>query len=301
MTVKKFIGVLPILAASLIFLVIAVKSPKQAAQMAVSDNVVCSEEQAFLAGDPFLELSCAGAYPIYYTLDGSIPTLDSMLYEAPITLSASDEVQSVVVRAGAYDENTGEWGDLFTHTYFYANDLQTIRERYSTYIVCVTSDPYNLYDYEYGILTEGKVRDEYVASDSYDENLLLMPANYTQRGSDWERDAHLEILNADGERLIDQDMGLRVFGNASRQAYRKSMKFYAREEYGADSFDYPLFSENVSVKSGTVQDSYKHLIVRNHGNDRSITLFREELFQTLCSRIDGTDTKSFAPAAVYLN
>lgn len=32
-----------------------------------------------------------------------------------------------------------------------------------------------------------------------------------------------------------------------------------------------------------------------------MTLFREELFQTLCSQIEGIDSKSVAPASVWLN
>ena len=45
----------------------------------------------------------------------------------------------------------------------------------------------------------------------------------------------------------------------------------------------------------------KRLVVRAHGFDKSVTLFREELFQTLCSQIEGIDSKSVAPASVWLN
>ena len=101
--------------------------------------------------------------------------------------------------------------------------------------------------------------------------------------------------------MIDQDAGIRVFGHASRQSYRKSLKLYAREEYGAAEFACPLFPDNVSGQSGRVQEAYERLVLRNHGTDKSVTLFREELFQTLCARIQGVDHKSVAPVAVYLN
>ncbi|MBR5510167.1 MAG: CotH kinase family protein [Lachnospiraceae bacterium] len=298
---RKYYRVLLLAAVSLLLLGVSVRSEKQAVQMALSDDVISSLDSSFCEGDLVLDFTCTGEYPVYYTLDGSIPTLDSNFYEGPLTLACSDEVQSVVVRACTYDENAGVWGDLFTRTYFYARDMETIHKRFDTYIVCVTSDPYNLYDHEYGIMTEGKIREEYMNSPNYDPKFLLQPANYTQRGIEWERDAHLEILTADGEHVIDQDVGLRIFGNASRQSYRKSMKFYAREEYGDDTFSYPLFPENRSVKSGEVQPEYRRLIIRNHANDRSVTLFREELFQRLCSQIEGIDSKCVAPAAVYLN
>lgn len=301
MTVKKSIRVLPVLAASLILLFIAVYGPEEAAAMENMNKVRGSQESSFVEGDLELSLDSAGEYPIYYTLDGNVPTLDSMLYEGPITMPASQEVQALVLRACAYDEDTKEWGDLFTRTYFYAEDMQTIKDRFSTYIVCLTSDTRNLYDYEYGIMVEGKIRDEYRASEEYISGKLTQPANFTQEGRDWERDVYVEILSPDGERLVAQDAGMRIFGHASRQYYYKSFKLYAREEYGRESFDYPFFEDNTPGKGSRVQDSYERLVVRAHGFDKSVTLFREELFQRLCSHIEGIDTKSVAPASVWLN
>ena len=301
MTAKKSIRAGLLIAAALVLLFVALKSPGLAEKMEQADDIVVSQEDSFCAGDLVLELSDAGDYPIYYTLDGSIPGFESGFYEDPIVFTATDEVQSCVLRARSYDESTGEWGDLFTRTYFYADSMETLQNRFSTYIVCLTSDPYNLYDYEYGIMVEGKIRDEYVNSPEYISGKLTQPANFTQQGRDWERDAYVEILSPDGERLIAQDAGMRIFGHASRQYYYKSFKLYARKEYGNDTFAYPFFADNTHGADQKVQDEYKHLVVRAHGFDKSVTLFREELFQTLCSQIEGIDSKSVAPASVWLN
>lgn len=301
MTNRRPLAALILLAASIALLGVAVKSSRQAVLMESQDDIVPSITDAFCGGDLSLELSCEGGLPIYYTLDGSIPTLNSAQYEGPIFMKASEEVQSFVIRAAAFDEGTGEWGEVFTQTYFYAQDLQTVLDRFSTYVVCLTSDPYNLYDYEYGIMVEGKIRDDYVNSEEYISGKLTQPANFTQEGREWERDVYVEILSPDGERLISQNAGMRIFGHASRQYYYKSFKLYAREEYGNTSFDYPFFSDNIPKGQTEVQDSYEHLVLRAHGFDKSVTLFREELFQRLCSRIEDADTKSVAAASVWLN
>ena len=301
MSEKKSIRAGLLIAAALVLLFVAFKSPGEAQKMEEADDIIVSQEDSFCAGDLVLELSDAGGYPIYYTLDGSIPGFESGFYEDPIAFTATDEVQSCVLRARSYDESTGEWGDLFTRTYFYADSMETLKERFSTYIVCLTSDPYNLYDYEYGIMVEGKIRDEYVNSPEYISGKLTQPANFTQQGRDWERDAFVEILSPDGERLIAQDAGMRIFGHASRQYYYKSFKLYARKAYGNDTFAYPFFEDNTHGADQKVQDAYKRLVVRAHGFDKSVTLFREELFQTLCSQIEGIDSKSVAPASVWLN
>ena len=301
MSAKKSIRAGLLIAAALVLLFVAFKSPGEAQKMEEADDIIVSQEDSFCAGDLVLELSDAGGYPIYYTLDGSIPGFESGFYEDPLVFTATDEVRSCVLRARSYDESTGEWGDLFTRTYFYADSMETLKERFSTYIVCLTSDPYNLYDYEYGIMVEGKIRDEYVNSPEYISGKLTQPANFTQQGRDWERDAFLEILSPDGERLIAQNAGMRIFGHASRQYYYKSFKLYARKAYGNDTFAYPFFADNTHGADQKVQDAYKRLVVRAHGFDKSVTLFREELFQTLCSQIEGIDSKSVAPASVWLN
>lgn len=301
MSAKKSIRAGLLIAAALVLLFVAFKSPGEAQKMEEADDIIVSQEDSFCAGDLVLKLSDAGGYPIYYTLDGSIPGFESGFYEDPLVFTATDEVRSCVLRARSYDESTGEWGDLFTRTYFYADSMETLKERFSTYIVCLTSDPYNLYDYEYGIMVEGKIRDEYVNSPEYISGKLTQPANFTQQGRDWERDAFVEILSPDGERLIAQDAGMRIFGHASRQYYYKSFKLYARKAYGNDTFAYPFFADNTHGADQKVQDAYKRLVVRAHGFDKSVTLFREELFQTLCSQIEGIDSKSVAPASVWLN
>lgn len=301
MNKRKMVWILPIAAVSAVLLIGIAFWRREAQNMELADDIWVSEENSFHAGDLELAISNKSGDPIYYTTDGSVPTLESPKYETPLFFEASDKVQSCVVRACSFDASTGTWGDLFTRTWFYAKDMEALQERFSTYIVCITSDPYNLYDYEYGILTEGKIRDEYINSENYDSDLLTQPANFTQKGRDWEREAHIELYTAEGERVIDQDAGIRVFGHASRQSYRKSLKLYAREEYGTSRFDYPVFPDNISGVSGEVQNSYEHLVVRNHGTDRAVTLFREELFQTLCGQIEGIDSKSVVPTAVYLN
>ena len=301
MSAKKSIRAGLLIAAALVLLFVALKSPGEAQKMEEADDIIVSQEDSFCAGDLVLKLSDAGSYPIYYTLDGSIPGFESGFYEDPLVFTATDEVRSCVLRARSYDESTGEWGDLFTRTYFYADSMETLKDRFSTYIVCLTSDPYNLYDYEYGIMVEGKIRDEYVNSPEYISGKLTQPANFTQQGRDWERDVYVEILSPDGERLIAQNAGMRIFGHASRQYYYKSFKLYARKAYGNDTFAYPFFEDNTHGADQKVQDAYKRLVVRAHGFDKSVTLFREELFQTLCSQIEGIDSKSVAPASVWLN
>ena len=108
MSEKKSIRAGLLIAAALVLLFVAFKSPGEAQKMEEADDIIVSHEDSFCAGDLVLELSDAGGYPIYYTLDGSIPEFESGFYEDPLVFTVADEVQSCVLRARCSYESTGE-------------------------------------------------------------------------------------------------------------------------------------------------------------------------------------------------
>ena len=93
MSAKKSIRAGLLIAAALVLLFVALKSPGEAQKMEEADDIIVSQEDSFCAGDLVLKLSDAGSYPIYYTLDGSIPGFESGFYEDPLVFTATDEVR----------------------------------------------------------------------------------------------------------------------------------------------------------------------------------------------------------------
>lgn len=62
-----------------------------------------------------------------------------------------------------------------------------------------------------------------------------LPANYNQKGKDWERNAHIDYFETDGTTLdcqLQQDCGIRIQGNYSRSDLMKGLRLYARADYG---------------------------------------------------------------------
>ena len=102
---------------------------------------VLSAESGFYKESFELTITAEKGVDIYYTLDGSIPTLDSFLYETPITISVGGERENsityvpnttahwsyddgeshhnmaTVLRAAAIDDN-GLSSEIVTATYF---------------------------------------------------------------------------------------------------------------------------------------------------------------------------------------
>lgn len=256
-----------------------------------------SVEECFCTQDEKLELSTLLDSEIYYTEDGSIPTREATKYTEPILLKAGEETKAVTIRAIACYAD-GSTSEICTRTYFMGKQGT---DRFSTMIVAVTSDPYNLFDYENGILVSGWLRDEYALANPGKEFTDRAPANYNLRGDISEREAYVEIWEADGTKVVEQDLGIRVHGGVSRGSDIKSLRLIARDEYGNSRICYELFPGESSTAAGTEITQYKRVILRNHGNDQEKGYLRNELGERLVADAGFRDTQACRAVAVYLN
>lgn len=190
---------------------------------------------------------------IKYTLNGNEPNAQSDSYSSPLELLTNSD--SVVVRAACFDEAGTILGTIITNTYIKAD-----ADRFTTDIICITSDSKNLYGSK-GIIT-----------------------NPTMSGKDWERPAHIEYFDTDSNTLIKTDAGLRIFGGSSRVLEQKSFRIIARKsDYfdadeikysGTGSFRYQLFA------SRTI-DKFDKLVLRNGGNDSMQAVAADPLYMNL--------------------
>ncbi len=263
-------------------------------------EVVFSETGYFFSKDLALEILSGSPGKIYYTTDGSEPDKEAEQYEKPIVLKADETAQATSIKAKAYYDD-GKESETIVHTYFVGKDVSS---RYNTLIFSVTTDPYNLYDYEYGIFVEGKLRDDWIKKNPGVKVDPDDPANFNMRGKESEREVYLEVLTPDGTVAAAQNAGIRTYGGWSRARVQKSIKIYARKEYGEESgkLKYEFFPAKTAANgSGKVQDSFKQLVLRNCGNDNGFAFLRDELFQTLAGQTGYLDYEAVRPAVMYLN
>lgn len=218
---------------------------------------------------------------LYYTTDGSEPTASSQKYEDKgISLMAAvngqPKVYPLQVKA-IYDDGTES--DVFVHTYFIGS---AVEKRYTTLVFSIVGDPNDLTNAPDGIF--------------YGDN-------YKLRGQESERPIHLELINAEGEALVSQFAGIRIYGGVSRESFQKSMKFYARKSYDANhgSFRLSCFDELRQDGTNTQVLNYDKFVLRNCGNDFQFAYIRDELNQTLAARAGFQDYEAVLPAIAYRN
>ncbi|MBP5250403.1 MAG: CotH kinase family protein [Lachnospiraceae bacterium] len=153
--------------------------------------------------------------------------------------------------------------------------------KFTTYVFSITGNPAELTDYPNGIFY-GK--------------------NYEQRGRESERQVLVEAWDKEGNLILSQPAGLRIYGGYSRMNYLKSVKLYARESYDAanKNFKYNFFDTEKLYEDGPVK-KYKRLVLRDSGNDWQFAWIRDELAQTLAGQAGFTDYEAVEPAVYYLN
>jgi hypothetical protein len=242
-----------------------------AGQMRLQEPEVSLEEGRYTGSVTVTISHQRNGVTIRYTLDGSEPDHTSSIYSTPLLIS-----KTTTLKIKAFHNNYIS-SPTTVRTYF-------INEREFTLpVMSVTLNPKYLNDNTIGIYTIG--------SNGVSGNGLDYPANWNQ---DWFRHAHLEYFKPDGNKVFDQAVDLRVFGNYSRRKPQKSFAIKAREKYGSNEIEHKLFPTKATNEFGGFS-------LRNSGTDWNIAHFRDALMQHLTVGQLDLDYLAYQPAIVYLN
>ncbi|MGE9213634.1 CotH kinase family protein [Exiguobacterium aurantiacum] len=266
------------------------------------DRPAFSEPSGVISPGTELALDAAPGASIFYTIDGSEPTETSSRYTGPIALDAaltsvlpvlsnnrtatnlpaptferSDVERAIIVRAIAVED--GATSELATRTYLlddgvFASELP---------VVSLSTDAKNLFDPSIGIYTPG---------DLPDGPLQIGQGNFYETGQAWERPAHIDYFEQ-GNHVFGQDIGIRIHGGFSRGLAQKSLRLYARSEYGQSRFYHSFFPDNEQVE-------FNRLLLRNAGNDWQGAMLRDAYMQELLADRP-LDFQDYQPAVVLMN
>ena len=254
----------------------------------------------FYAEDVLVEITAPKQAEVYYTEDGSFPSIDntnSMLYEEPFTLPCYDELTVYTLKFVAYLEDSVS--PVQTYTYFIGAD---IANRFDTNVISITGSDSDLYSYENGIFVEGKLRDEFLAANpDITEVDAKDPAGYNLRGMESERPVTVQIFDQKGTDLLTQHCGLRISGNYTRSKNQKSLQLFARSRYDMHGrFHATLFPETLT-EDGTISQRSNRLLLRNSGDDFNHGFIRDSLIHSLANDYNFPLTYIDKPAAVFIN
>ena len=235
----------------------------------------------------YIEISIPEGTQVFYTTDGSIPTQNSTAYNGErLELNFT-----TVLRARAFSTGTIKPSDTITGTYF-------INAFHALPLVSIVTDPKNLWDEEWGMLTVG--------NNAIREAGKLPFKNTVYRkvkDAGVKYECSIELYDDSGTLILDQNGEVGLMGDYSLDMPQKSFKFRAKSLYGSKTFNAALFPDRDYTE-------YKGFVLRNSGNDCMFTRLQDGFqgrLMDLCSDTlaEITDAKvvhqAWKPYAVYLN
>ena len=259
-----------------------------------SENyLVLPEEKVYLAAEvtfnvepgfynePFyLEMFVEEGYDIYYTLDGSTPTIESEKYAKPIYVEDISDCpnkyanitdvslmeglyfpdysveKATIVRAIAVNEKGVESKDSCA-TYFVGYEEKIGFNNITT--ISLITEPENLFGDDKGIYVTGNIwkENEELHKGAWDFWYYKGATNYTATGKGWRREAEMQIFDASGELVHTQRSAIGMHGKTSLQRNQKSFNLFAL----------PEVDDNEHVYEGFLGRKETTLTLRNSGGD----------------------------------
>ena len=109
----------------------------------------------------------------------------------------------------------------------------------------------------------------------------------------------MDIINnfeyfVDGEKVIDELAGIKVYGQYSRAYDQKSVAVYFRSDYGNDHVTYPFFENCDHTVFGC-------LLLRAGGQDQNMTRIRDAFAAQVMKGHTSLVFQDWQPVAVYIN
>lgn len=215
---------------------------------------------------------------------GPLPTVPR--FEPP---QPSHLLKGTVVRAAAFRKGEA-LGPTTTASYFVMP-----RSTFELPVVSLVAPEERLFGYDRGILVAGVAHDRFRQENPGQSRASAnAPGNWMVRGKDAEVPAHLhffsQTLNPQ-QVSVDQRVGIRVHGGATRAAPSKSLRMYARKEYGKATLEHAFFGR---------EEKFKRLLLRNSGNDFYTTMMRDATIQRVLAGMR-FDVQDYQPTVVFMN
>ncbi len=223
-----------------------IKEPSREESNANAENLAVTDLEFSVPGGFYdnafsLELSAGEGMKIYYTLDGSEPTEDSLLYEGPINIQnrsgSSNMVLAVnermdypgafqpsgitmgtVVKAVAVDAR-GNAGEVETRSYFVG--VTNAADVANMPVISISTDAGNLFDYYEGIYVKGRTYEDAIAMGADGGGT----ANYY---NNWQREVTMEFFDDKKDKTYEEKMSMGILIDISTTAAQKGLVLYGQ-------------------------------------------------------------------------
>lgn len=277
--------------------------PSPGASNSASNHLLFSDESGFYNKEFHLTIEALKSnHTIRYTLDGSEPTENSLVFSESLLIKNATENENNfcnIITTVAHEEieeqhqiplvninkaNVLKVASFYNHkktSKTYSRSYFVNNSDYEIPIISIISEVDNFFDASDGI---------YVAGDSWDETDPAWTGNYTLRGRETEKLVNISFFDEDKNLVFEQNAGARIHGGLTRTKPQKSLRLYARKDYGVADFDIPFFAPL----------KYDKFVLKGMFSSWNKTLVSDYLALKSAENLD-LEQQHFKPVIVYLN
>ncbi|MGK0391437.1 MAG: hypothetical protein ACI94Y_004202 [Maribacter sp.] len=285
-------------------------NPSPGSSNSLNDQLSFSHPQGFHSSPFYQKVESLTGHEIHFTTDGSPPTIISPIFPDSFFIndrtSMSNLLTEMVTTPPDLENEAAKWkspDDLIDKAYTirYASFYNGIRtshissqtyfigeemsDKYEMPVISLITESDGFFDEERGI---------YVPGITYKSPNINTTGNYYLRGREWERDVHITYFDENGVVEFSQDAGVRISGGVTRKLAQKSLRLYARDEYGAKHFNYPLLPQKSF-------DQYENFTLRTTmGAWYHHTIIKDDLANEIVRDMD-LASQDYRPVIVFLN
>ena len=264
-----------------------------------------STEGGFHNGAVSLSLTSeTGGATIRYTTDGSEPTLSNGTdFTTAITLNPINDKTGHVIRARSFATGMIP-SKVKTHTYLINQNINLSQNP----ALIFTGDDGRAFFKNHGILA---IHEGTYVSNRWQANGINSYNIPINRGRQYERPLHLELMYPDGRGGLREDAGIRISSSPysrprlrltntadspwpSNSTQKPSFNIYFRNDYGADEVQFPWVSDEYEV------DKFQQLRIRAGKNDILNPFIVDEVVRRLFSDV-GQQSSNGIITSVYIN
>ncbi len=246
-------------------------SPSPRTENEIMNCIEVSPSSGFYDNSQQIYIESFVEHEIRFTTDGSIPTLKSPLFEQGIIIDFIDDIQNHfcdipstvsgdlisypewikpevsmtkghIMKFASFNQNV-RTSEVQSRSYFVSKDDS---HDYSMPVISLIVEESDFFSDSSGIYTPGTF---------HDLDDPEWSGNFFESGNQWERPAHMVYFNDNMEVEIEQNIGVRIHGGKTRNGAQKSLRLYARSEYGKSHLEYNFLPN-------TDNDKYKRLLLR---------------------------------------
>ena len=239
---------------------------------AIQNEIIFSENGGLK--DQPITLSLSGnqiGHVIRYTLDGSEPNAQSLIFSGPIQIT----------------ENTSVRAQIYASNYLpskVATESYIIGANHDIDVLLLSVNPDDFFDEDNGIYVFGP-------EDTYQPWDPFFGANFWE---DWERPIHFSFYENNSNEWVKFNGGVKIFGGWSRgQNGQRSLAFFARGQYGDSKFEHSFFDH-------LNYNDFEAFIIRNSGQDWLMSSMKDIMLTSLM-RGSELDFQEYNPVATYIN